>query len=148
MKRFNRPSLQGGFTLVEVIVTIMVAGMIAAVLAPFIGPALTKSHEPLENLRSAADLSAEMAKVVAAYRNDPPGDVSSMNDFRDGIADLVDADTAAVAVNQRVMFSEDDEGFVEASCSPADSLDCVLKVRLRGVDNPGETLTYYFPYRK
>lgn len=137
-----------GFTLIELIVIIMGLGLMGAVIAPLIGPSLTGSDRQIENLDHAADLSAEMAKVVANYRNNPPENTASMNNFRDGIPSLIDDTIVSISINERIMFELDGSEYVEGNCSPAGSLDCVLKVRLQSEANPGETLTRYFPYQK
>lgn len=134
--------------MIELIIVIIVLGFLGAVLAPFIGPALTDSHRPIENLDHATDLSAEMAKVVAEYRNNPPENVGAMNNFRDNIPGLIDDTIVNISVNERIMFELDGSEYVEDNCIPGGSLDCVLKVRLQGTANPGETLTYYFPYQR
>ena len=142
------PTPKNGFTLIELIIVIIVLGFLGAVLAPFIGPALTGSHRPIENLDHATDLSAEMAKVVAEYRRNPPENVGAMNNFRDDIPGLIDDAIVNISVNERIMFEWDGSQYAEGNCNPGNSLDCVLKVRLQSTANPGEILTYYFPYQR
>ena len=147
-----------GFTLIELIIIIMVLSLMAALLAPFIGQALTGSHKPLKNLEHASNLKAEMEKVVAVYRSIQPGNLdesAEMNDFQNNIAanseaPQLDETVAALTVNELVMFEEQTSGgnFEEEACDPTGSLDCVLKVELQSVANPGERLTYYFPYKR
>ncbi|HMA66635.1 MAG TPA: prepilin-type N-terminal cleavage/methylation domain-containing protein, partial [Desulfosalsimonadaceae bacterium] len=140
---------RAGFSLIELIVVIMLTGLIAAILAPFAGPALTGSHKPLDNLDHAGDLGAEMAKVVAQYRSDPPDTVSAMDTFQNAITSTIIDDTVVtVAANERVRFAESGGSYSESACSDPSSLDCVLKVRLRSLANPGETTSYYFPYKR
>lgn len=139
---------ESGFTLIELIIVIVVLGLMGAILAPFIGPALTGSHRPIENLDHATDLNAEMAKVVAEYRSNPPENDPAMKDFQEDIPTLIDDTIVSISVNKRIMFERDGSEYVEGKCSPEDSLDCVLKVRLHSTANPGETLTYYFPYQR
>lgn len=139
------PAPKNGFTLIELIIVIIVLSLMGAIIAPLMGPALTDSHRPLENLDHATDLSAEMAKVVAEYRNTRPNDFPDMNDFQDSISGVIDTEIVEITANERVMV---DDVETEPACDPIDSLDCVLKVRLQSKENPGETLTYYFPYQR
>lgn len=151
MNKLTQPKAprESGFTLIEVIVLIVLIGAIAAVLAPFIGRALTKSHEPLENLRKSAEFSGEMAKVVAEYRRDRPVKQNDLAAFQSIIDDLIDSEVASVLDNELVMFRRENGDFVEFECeNPDDPRDCLLKVRLQSEDNPGETLTYYFSYHR
>jgi len=142
------PTPKNGFTLIELIIVIIVLGFLGAVLAPFIGPALTDSHRPIENLEHATDLSAEMAKVVAEYRLNPPDNFGAMNNFRNNIPALIDDTIVNISVNDRIMFEWDGSQYVEGNCNSQNPLDCVLKVRLQSTASPGETLTYYFPYNR
>ncbi|MCF8109854.1 MAG: type II secretion system GspH family protein [Desulfobacteraceae bacterium] len=141
-----------GFTLIELIIVIMLIGFMGAIIAPLIGPALTGSHRPAENLDHATDLSAEMAKVVAYYRNNPPENTNEMHtgsdSFQSGIPNIVEEETVNITANELVMFEQDGDGYNETACDDQSSLDCVLKVRLESTANPGEILTYYFPYRR
>ncbi len=135
-----------GFTLLEVIITIVVAAIVAAMLVPFMGSALTRSHAPLDNLRHAASLHAEMAKVVAEYKRDTPKDEGEMTAFKGSISEIVDSEVVDVVFNDLKMF--DISTGVEGACVPLESLDCILKVHLRSVVNPGEKLITFFPYKR
>lgn len=56
-----------GFTLVELIVVIVVAGALGALLVNVMGTQLTKSGTPLTTARDAARAEATMEAVVAFY---------------------------------------------------------------------------------
>ncbi|MFW6011014.1 MAG: prepilin-type N-terminal cleavage/methylation domain-containing protein [Desulfosalsimonas sp.] len=119
-----------GFTLIELIIIIMLFGFLGAIIAPLIGPALTGSHRPIENLDHATDLSAEMAEVVAEYRIDGQDNIS------------IDANNTKWV--KFVPDEDEDNEYNETGCDTG-SNDCVLRVRINSSANPGETLTHYFP---
>ena len=149
-----------GFTLIEIIVILVVAGIMAAILVPFMGTALTRSHEPLDNLRHSADLSSDMARVVAEWDGiwesvyDKCEEEDDYQDFLDCVDEELEDEIQATItfensnINQIGLFrfDEDNNQYNEVSCgSPGNWSGCeLIKVRLAGKDNPGETLTYYF----
>lgn len=148
-KNFFTGKKNSGFTLIELIIIIILLGLMGAIIAPLIGPALTESHKPIENLDHALDLSGEMAKVTAEYRNNPPENTDEMDAFQEGISNLVEEGTIVnVTANELVMFEQDGEEYNETACDDQTPLDCVLKVRLESTANSGEILTYYFPYQR
>jgi hypothetical protein len=136
------------FTLMEIVVTIVVSAIVGAILVPITGSVLLRSHIPLVNLRRSSALGAEMAAVMAAYHSDIPEDPTAMAAFQTSIPGLIDTGVAEVLTNDLVMFTESAGVFVEQTCDPADSLDCVLKVRLGSVLTSGESLTVFLPYRR
>ncbi|MEJ2098491.1 MAG: prepilin-type N-terminal cleavage/methylation domain-containing protein [Desulfobacterales bacterium] len=64
-----------GFTLVEVIVTIMAAGILGAIFIQFMGTALNSSWNAVEIVRDEADAEGVMEQIIADYvaniNNDP-----------------------------------------------------------------------------
>jgi len=56
-----------GFTLVEVIVTIIVAGLFAALLLAQFDLKITDSHEPLQRMQASEELSNAMEAIVKDY---------------------------------------------------------------------------------
>ena len=142
-------SKQSGFTLIELIVVLVLVAIVAAAMAPFIGSALTRSHEPIDNLGHATALSSQMAKIVSAY-----DDRSSCEELAnwDIENDVPGFDPAHVTLlQQRLCYfaEEDDENFILVCSDEVDFDDDeedpeVLQVRLEGSANPGESLTYYF----
>jgi len=137
-----------GVTLIELIIVIMVLGLMAAIVAPFAGPALTGSHRPMEDLNHAVQFSAEMSAVVSAYRNNPPDSVAAMDAFENSLAGIIDGTIASVEDTRMVMMQRNGTQYNETDCDDPNSLDCLLKVRLQSLENPGESLTYYFPYHR
>ena len=60
-----------GFTLIEVIVTLVLIFVFAALFIVFFGTSILKSHEPRENLVKSRDLQQVMANIVADYKPYP-----------------------------------------------------------------------------
>ena len=140
---------RNGFTLIEIIVIIVLAGIAIGVMVPFLGSALTRSHAPLDNLGLAAGLSSEMAKVIGDYNEGHDGnDCAALVDDWD-VGGAVDADKATWRT-RLCYFDEDLDGddvlfcLDEGEQCPDDKDICVFEVRLQSVENPGEYLNYYF----
>ena len=78
MNSFNGKS--SGFTLLEVIITLTVGALLMAVIIPYLGTSVTKSSEPLANLRNTLLIYQTMENMTADYRNqkakaEPPFDL-------------------------------------------------------------------------
>ena len=58
---------QAGFTLIEVIVTLVLASVIAAMLSSFFGTSLTRSGEPIQRLMNSTNLQQVMENIVSDY---------------------------------------------------------------------------------
>ena len=67
-----------GFTLVEIIVTLVAAGILGAIFIHFMGTALDASWNSVEIVRDEADAEAVMERIIADYvadiNADPPDD--------------------------------------------------------------------------
>ena len=59
-----------GFTLIEIIVTLMLVGITAAIMAPVMGTNLIKSPEPISRTDNQYRLVEEMDKLNASYRDE------------------------------------------------------------------------------
>jgi prepilin-type N-terminal cleavage/methylation domain-containing protein len=64
MKRLE----QKGFTLIEVIVTLVVAAILGTILVQFMGTSLTRSAEPIIMVQEGFSLSEVMEKMTAHYK--------------------------------------------------------------------------------
>jgi prepilin-type N-terminal cleavage/methylation domain-containing protein len=62
----NRAS---GFTLLEVIITLTVGALLMAVILPYLGTSITRSSEPLSNLRNTLFIYRAMENMTADYRS-------------------------------------------------------------------------------
>jgi len=75
----------GGFTLIEVIVSLVIAGILATFLFSFLGTGVTKSSVPLFWVKTQYELSEVMDKITADYRDTVGGESFDINDFKDQI---------------------------------------------------------------
>lgn len=66
MKKYASPS-QGGFTLIEYIVSLVIVAIAAAMIYSFFGVSLTHSSDPVWRLQQASNLSKVMENIVADY---------------------------------------------------------------------------------
>ena len=67
LKKGGRGGFSGGFTLVEVIVTIMMAAIMGAFFIQYMGTAMSRSVVAIENVRDEADAEKLMEQIVADY---------------------------------------------------------------------------------
>ena len=58
---------QKGFTLVEIIITLLVAGILGAIFVNLLGTALNDSWNAVERVRDEADAVGVMEKIIADY---------------------------------------------------------------------------------
>ncbi len=58
-----------GFTLLEVVVVIVVAGVMAAMLTALIGPAIARSVNPIVMVQEQGNLTQAMEKIVEEYKD-------------------------------------------------------------------------------
>jgi prepilin-type N-terminal cleavage/methylation domain-containing protein len=58
-----------GFTLIELIITIVLAGIVMMMISPFFQSGVTESHRPALRLQDAMALQRTMENMTGAYRN-------------------------------------------------------------------------------
>jgi prepilin-type N-terminal cleavage/methylation domain-containing protein len=75
----------GGFTLIEVIVSLVVAGILGTFLISFLGTGVTKSSVPVLWVKTQYELSEVMDKITADYRVAVSDEAFDINDFKDQI---------------------------------------------------------------
>ena len=66
-KRVN----QAGFTLVEIIITVVIVAILGAMVLTFLSKSLVDSGEPVKRLRQTSDLNRVMANITADYNHYP-----------------------------------------------------------------------------
>lgn len=69
----NCDNAAAGFTLLEVIITLTVGALLMAVILPYLGTTLTRSGEPLTNLRNTLSIYRTMENMSADYRSRQAG---------------------------------------------------------------------------
>src|SRR5271169_6811667 len=60
-----------GFTLIEVIITLVVIAVVAAMIAVYFGTSYTQSSVPISRLMAADNLNQIMEKITGDYNNAP-----------------------------------------------------------------------------
>jgi prepilin-type N-terminal cleavage/methylation domain-containing protein len=84
MKRFNdKPN--AGFTLVEIIITLLVAVILGTVMMQYLGSAVSQSSTPMKRLLAEAALQAVADNIIGAFRQTAPSNSTAWNDFQSGI---------------------------------------------------------------
>jgi type II secretory pathway pseudopilin PulG len=67
LKKGGRGGFSGGFTLVEVIVTIMMAAIMGAFFIQYMGTAMSRSTRAVDFVREEATAEALMEKIITDY---------------------------------------------------------------------------------
>ncbi len=62
---------RSGFTLIEIIITLVIAAVVGTGLAQYLGTAFSTSAIPIQHLRQAFELQEVMEKITEDYENDP-----------------------------------------------------------------------------
>ena len=77
----NDMSGKQGFTLIEVVVTIIIAALAGIVIFAYLGNVLTRSHESIGQVRDLAEAVKDMEEIAARYSDylDPSVDVPGFN---------------------------------------------------------------------
>ncbi len=72
-----------GFTLLEIIVTLILISITGAVMFPVLRTNLTKSAVPVTRVDNQYQLIREMDRLTARYRDDIENDSLNINTFKD-----------------------------------------------------------------
>lgn len=138
-----------GFTLIEIIVTIVIAAIMGVVVYQYLQVSMVRSSEPLFRLQTSKALHQVAENISADYRRYYLQDLEGLKDKIDqGAAnpELVGYGVYSVAASHYIVFDEsnvgqpigDDDGGDENE----DADERILKVTIRNVQN--ETLTMLF----
>lgn len=82
---FKCPAQDKGFTLIEVVITLVVAAILGTVLVQFMGTSLTRSTEPIVMVQKGFSLSEVMEKMTAHYKYLLATDSTPLENFEDDI---------------------------------------------------------------
>ncbi len=86
---------QKAFTLIEVIITIVVAALMGVVIFTYMGNVLTRSSEPVEMVKDLAEAVEVMEKVTLEYEDYLPGNIE-WSDFKTEVNAVIDSGTDQV----------------------------------------------------
>ncbi len=90
MKMFSKIK-QGGFTLIEIILTLVIAAVVGAGLVQYLGSSLTKSSVPIQRLRQAYKLQQVMENITADYRENYTSDLGNPPTSTTGLSGAIGA---------------------------------------------------------
>lgn len=136
-----------GFTLVEVIITVVVIGIVGAMIVSAMGKSMTHSSEPISRLQKTFALQQVVENFVTAYEKYYAGDLPGLrNAIAGGV--LVPAGNEGATLNnnfgQYIIVDNHFIKFVsnqEVAASDTDTKN-LLKVTIK--DSNNEILTYIF----
>ncbi|HVO65498.1 MAG TPA: prepilin-type N-terminal cleavage/methylation domain-containing protein [Syntrophales bacterium] len=63
--------LQSGFTLIEIVVTVVIVAIFGSMILTFLSDSLIHSSDPVKSIRAASDLHMVMANITADYNRYP-----------------------------------------------------------------------------
>lgn len=129
-KARNYGDTLSGFTLIEVIITLTVGALLMAVIVPYLGTSVTKSSEPLSNLRNTLFIYRTMENMTADYRSQQANSTLDLVALQSGFGgEGTDQNNSYgdyhVVENRFILF---DNGDQEASAGGSQH---VLKVTIR-----------------
>ena len=124
-----RGNSSGGFTLVEVILTLVAAGIMSVFFINFLGAALDFSWKSVEIVTSDAETQGKMEEIIAYY-------TSKINDDPDSALTAVVSNYNGQSIND-VLVTTQYIGFDSGGneIDPASSVTFVLKVTAKGHAN-------------
>ena len=119
----------GGFTLVEVILTLLAASILSVFFINFMGTALDFSWKSVEIVTSDAEMAGKMEEIIAYY-------TSKINDDPDSALSSVVSNYNGQSIND-VLVTTQYIGFDSGGneIDPASSVTFVLKVTAKGHAN-------------
>jgi len=142
MTTSQRTSCCSGFTLVEVIITLLVAVILGSIIMQYLGSAVTDSSTPMKRLAADAALRTTADSIIGAFRQTAPSDSGAWNDFQNTIG------AAGTTQNNgygeyRVLFND----FIQFDATGSEAADAygtapenVLKVTIAGTRD--DSLTF------
>jgi prepilin-type N-terminal cleavage/methylation domain-containing protein len=118
-----------GFTLVEVILTLMAAGILSVFFVNYMGAALDFSWKSVEIVTTEAETEGKMEEIIAYY-------TSKINDIPDTALAAVVSSYNGQSINDILVTTQ----YIEFNSSgdeidPSPSLSSVLKVSAKGPAN-------------
>ena len=131
-----------GFTLLEVIITLTVGALLMAVIIPYLGTSVTKSSEPLTNLRNTLLIYQTMENMTADYRSQKADNSLDLVALQSGIGgegndESNDFGDYHVVENRFILFDGADQE------TAAGGTEHILKVTIRPLTF-GATFTTLF----
>jgi len=126
-----------GFTLVEVIITLVVSAIVGTMLVSVLGTSMTKSSEPIFRIQKSFALHQVMENFITAYEKYYAGDLPSLQESIEKNPDNKYGEYTIVE-NKFIKFVSS----VEEDNTGDTKTQSLLKVTIKNGNN--ETLTYIF----
>lgn len=129
-----------GFTLIEIIVTIIIGAILGALIVPFLGKALTASSVPIHRLSSAVELKSVIENITEDYEQD----ASNLKDLKKAIGKKGDTESNNYG-QYKVIYNEYVElvSYNDEEAKDKDDPKDLLKVTIESLDT-GESITTLF----
>jgi len=130
-----------GFTLIELVITIALAGIVMMMITPYFQSGITTSHLPAQRLQDAVALQRVMENINGAY-GATLKDTTALGNLKTNIGAAGSSFNNQYGVyrvleNGYISFTNGAE-VTSATATP------VLKVTIRSTTNPGYQLTQLF----
>lgn len=131
-----------GFTLVEVVITLLVAVILGGIMVQYLGGSLARSTTPMKRLAADAALQAVADSVIGDFRQTAPADSTAWSNFRTGIG-AAGTDQNNTYGEYRVLFNDYiqfDASGIEQTDSYGTAPEDILKIVIAGPN--GDPLTF------
>ena len=138
----RHPFFHSGFTLVEVIITLLVALILGSIMMQYLGSAVTHSSTPMKRLASETALQTVADSMIGAFRQTAPSDSGTWSDFQNTIGSAGTTQSNGYG-DYRVLFNDFiqfDAAGNEASDVYGTPPDNILKLIIAGTGD--DTLTF------
>jgi prepilin-type N-terminal cleavage/methylation domain-containing protein len=99
------PESKTGFTLVEVIITLLVAVILGAIMMQYSGSALIQSSTPIKRLKINTALQAVADQIIGAFRQAAPSDSAAWSNLQSSIG-AAGTDQNNAYGEYRVLFND------------------------------------------
>jgi prepilin-type N-terminal cleavage/methylation domain-containing protein len=131
---------QRGFTLLESIAAIVIAGIIAIMIIPYFQSGITESHRPAVLLQDAVALNRVMENMNGVYRALANKNLAALQAFSLSVGSVNSSQNNSFGVY--AVLENGFIGFNNGNEVPGGTR--ILKVAIRSVTNPGYQLTQLF----
>jgi len=150
VKRLKRPSRssfirrlrnQHGFTILESIATIVIAGIIAMMIIPYFQSGITGSHRPALWLQEAVALNRVMENINGSYRALAAKNLAALQNLANTVGAVNSSQNNGFGV-YRVL----ENGFIGFNNTGNETAGGtrILKISIQSTTNPGYQLTQLF----
>lgn len=132
--------ISSGFTLMEIIITLLLGSLLAAMMIPYISTNLTRSSEPIHRLQNSLTIQQIMENITADYENG-----QTLADLKtaigaEGSNQTNNYGSYHVTANRFIKFVSETEQDITPGVDPEDT----LKVTLTDSATPGMPYTTIF----